>query len=185
MSGTRPARLARARRASPLPASRSRTAGQGYAADADYSPTAWLIHKTRVTKGAARGQLGWARRARAHPEIALALAEGDTLTESMARTVCGRTGKLPGDCRPAADAILVAAARAGADQRERAEPAAEIWARSVPGPGQDGPEDGFQDRSVRAETTFGGTGVISGNLPPQCAALVTGAGCLSARGAWQ
>ncbi len=35
------------------------TAGQGYAEDADYSPTAWLIHRTRVTKGAARGHLGW------------------------------------------------------------------------------------------------------------------------------
>ena len=26
------------------------TSGQGYSADADYSPRAWLIHKTRVTK---------------------------------------------------------------------------------------------------------------------------------------
>jgi hypothetical protein len=31
------------------------TGGQGYCADADYSATAWLIHRTRVTKGAARG----------------------------------------------------------------------------------------------------------------------------------
>ena len=38
------------------------TAGQGYAADADYSPRAWLMHKTRVTKGAAAGHLGWVRR---------------------------------------------------------------------------------------------------------------------------
>jgi hypothetical protein len=28
------------------------TTGQGYTEDADYSPTAWLIHRTRVTKGA-------------------------------------------------------------------------------------------------------------------------------------
>ena len=28
------------------------TAGQGYCEDADYSPTAWLIHRTRITKGA-------------------------------------------------------------------------------------------------------------------------------------
>ena len=27
------------------------TAGQGYSADADYSPRAWLINRTRVTKG--------------------------------------------------------------------------------------------------------------------------------------
>ena len=38
------------------------TAGHGYAGDADYSPASWLIHRTKVTKGAARGHLGWARR---------------------------------------------------------------------------------------------------------------------------
>src|SRR5258708_38045050 len=52
------------------------TAGQGYAADADYSPRAWLIHKTRVTKGAAAGHTAWARRAPAHPPVAPALAQG-------------------------------------------------------------------------------------------------------------
>ena len=31
------------------------TSGQGYSADADYSPRAWLINRTRVTKGAAVG----------------------------------------------------------------------------------------------------------------------------------
>ena len=31
------------------------TSGQGYSADADYSPRAWLIHKTHITKGAAVG----------------------------------------------------------------------------------------------------------------------------------
>ena len=65
------------------------TAGQGYSDDADYSPTSWLIHRTKVTKGAARGHLGWARRAAAHPRVVAALAEGTVLTESMARTICG------------------------------------------------------------------------------------------------
>jgi hypothetical protein len=36
------------------------TAGQGYSADADYSPSAWLIHHTKDTKGTARAHLGWA-----------------------------------------------------------------------------------------------------------------------------
>jgi len=84
------------------------TAGQGYSADADYSPTSWLIHRTKVTKGAARGHLGWARRAVAHPQVVAALAEGTVLTESMARAICGWTGKLPASCRQAADDILVA-----------------------------------------------------------------------------
>ena len=52
------------------------TAGQGYSADADYSPRAWLINQTRVTKGAAAGHLGWVRRAAAHPQVVAALAEG-------------------------------------------------------------------------------------------------------------
>ena len=95
------------------------TAGQGYAEDADYSPTSWLIHRTRVTKGAARGHLGWARRAIGHPQMVAALAEGTVLSESMARTVCYWTNKLPADCRDTADGILVAAARAGASIRRR------------------------------------------------------------------
>jgi Domain of unknown function (DUF222) len=148
------------------------TSGQGYSADADYSPRSWLVHKTRVTRGAAAGHVGWARRAAAHPEVAMALAEGTVLTESMARTVCGWSDRLPGECRPAADAILVAAARAGADQRALAGLAAEIYARSLPAPGDD-PDGGFDDRAVRVETTFGGAGVIRGDLTAECAALVT------------
>lgn len=148
------------------------TSGKGYSADADYSPRAWLIHKTRVTKGAAAGHLGWARRVTAHPQVALALAEGTALTESMARTICQWTDKLPQDCQQVADEILVTAARAGADQRGLAELAAEIYTRSLPGPDDDGPEDGFEDRSVRLETTFGGAGVMTGDLTPDCAAVV-------------
>ena len=48
------------------------TAGQGYCADADYSPRAWLIRKTRVTRGAAVAHTAWVRRAAAHPLIAAA-----------------------------------------------------------------------------------------------------------------
>src|SRR5580693_3088131 len=53
--------------------------GQGYAADADYSPRSWLIHRTRVTKGAATAHTAWARRAAAHPLVVAALAEGHVL----------------------------------------------------------------------------------------------------------
>jgi hypothetical protein len=52
------------------------TSGRGYCADADYSPRAWLIHKTRITRGAAAACTAWARRAAAHPEVAAALAAG-------------------------------------------------------------------------------------------------------------
>jgi hypothetical protein len=148
------------------------TTGQGYSDDADYSPTAWLIHRTKVTKGAARRHVGWSRRAQAHPQVALALAEGTVLTESMAQTICGWTDKLPRDCRPAADDILVAAAKAGADKGDLAGLAAEIYARSLPDP-EDDPEPAFEDRQIRVETTFAGAGVITGDLTPECAAIVT------------
>ena len=149
------------------------TAGQGYAADADYSPRAWLMYKTRVTKGAASGHLGWVGRAAAHPQVIAALAEGHILSESVARRICQWTDKLPGDCRLAADAILIVAAKSGADLRGLAELAAEIYARSLPDDPDDGPDDGFDDRSVRLETTFDGAGVLAGDLTPQCAAVVT------------
>jgi Domain of unknown function (DUF222) len=148
------------------------TAAQGYAEDADYSPAAWLIHRTRITRGAARAHLGWARRVRAHPLVAAALADGTVVTESVARTICGWTGKLPGECRPDADEILLAAAGAGLGQEDLAALAAEIYARSLSDPDED-PGQAFEDRQVRVETTFAGAGVISGDLTPECAALVT------------
>ena len=148
------------------------TAGHGYAEDADYSPTSWLIHRTRITKAAARGHLGWARRAAAHPAVLAALAEGTVLSESMARTICGWTGKLPESCQDTADGILVAAARAGARQEDLAALAAEIYARSLPD-SEDDPGPGFEDRQVRVETTFAGAGVIAGDLTPEAAAVVT------------
>ena len=148
------------------------TAGHGYAEDADYSPTSWLIHRTKVTKAAARGHLGWARRAAAHPQVIAALAGGTVLSESMARAVCQWTDKLPESCRDAADAILVAAARARARQDDLAALAAEIYARSLPDPDDD-PEPDFEDRKLRVQTTFAGAGVIAGDLTPECAAVVT------------
>ena len=148
------------------------TSGQGYCADADYSPKAWLINQTGITKGAAVAYTAWARRAAGHPQVAAALAAGE-LSESFARMICAWTDRLPGDCREAADTILVTAARAGMDVRDLAGLAAEIYARSLPaGPGEDG-DRGFEDRSVTVEATFGGAGVLSGDLTPECAAVVT------------
>ena len=147
------------------------TSGQGYCADADYSPRAWLVNRTRVTRAAAVGYTAWVGRAAGHPRVAAVLAAGE-MSESYARAICGWTGKLPADCRPDADAILVAAAGAGMDLRDLAALAAEIYARSLPG-APDRDEDGaFEDRSVRLETTFEGAGVLGGDLTPECAAVV-------------
>ena len=147
------------------------TAGQGYAADADYSARAWLIHKTRVTRGAAAGHIGWSRRAAAHPQVLAALAEGTIVTELLARKLCGWTDQLPGECRQPADEILLAAARAGADERDLAGLAAEIRARAPHDTTDDDP--GFEDRSLRLETTIDGAGVLNADLTPECAAIVS------------
>src|SRR5437773_1128769 len=51
--------------------------GQGYSADADYSPRAWLIHKTGVTKATAVAYTAWTRRAAGHRRVFAALTAGE------------------------------------------------------------------------------------------------------------
>jgi uncharacterized protein DUF222 len=148
------------------------TSGRGYCDDGDYSPRSWLIHRTRVTRGAAAAHTAWARRAAVHPRVAAALAEGG-MSESYGRTICEWSDKLPESCRDAADAILIAAAQAGASLADLAGLAAEMYTRSLPDAPDGGPDDGFEDRSLRVETTFEGAGVLTGDLTPECAAVVT------------
>jgi hypothetical protein len=105
------------------------TAGQGYSADADYSPRAWLMHQTGITRGAAARHTAWARRAVTHPAVVAALAAGEP-SESYGRAICQWTDRLPGDCRAAADAILLSAAKAGMDLPDLAGLAAEMYERS-------------------------------------------------------
>src|ERR1700730_16878566 len=147
------------------------TSGQGYSADADYSPRAWLIHRTRITSGAAAAHTAWVRRAAEHPQIAAALAAGE-ISESYARTICLWTGKLPRDSRPAADEILAGAARSGVDLADLAALAAEIYARSRPEPPDQDQDGTFEDRSVKLATTFEGAGVLHGDLTPECASML-------------
>jgi len=148
------------------------TAGQGYSADADYSPRAWLIHKTGVTRAAAVAYTAWTRRAAEHPRVFAALATGE-LSESHGRTICQWTEKLPRDCRPAADAILLSAALAGMGLRDLAALAAEMYERSRSELPDEDPARAFEDRAVRLVTTFQGAGVLHGDLTPECAAVVT------------
>jgi hypothetical protein len=148
------------------------TTAKGYCDDGAYSARVWLIHQTRVTKVTATRHTAWDRRVRAHPRIAAVLATGE-LTESYAATVCQWTDQLPEDCRDNADAILTEAALTGMDLRDLAALAAEIQARADPGTGDDDdPGQVFEDRAVRLETTFGGAGVMTGDLTPECAAVV-------------
>jgi hypothetical protein len=147
------------------------TAVQGYCADADYSPRAWLMHHTGITRGAAAAHTAWARRAEEHRLILAALATRE-ISESYARAICQWTDKLPGDSREAADEILLAAAGAGMALRDLAELAGEMYERSRPDRPDEDPARDFDDRSVRLDTTFQGAGVMSGDLTPECAAIV-------------
>jgi hypothetical protein len=55
------------------------------------------------------------------------------------RAICRWTDKRPEDCRPDADAILLTAAKTGADPQDLTALAAEIYARSLPDtPGRGG-----------------------------------------------
>jgi hypothetical protein len=105
------------------------TTGKGYSADADYSPRAWLIHKTGITRGAAVSYTAWVKRAVAHPRVFEVLAAGD-ISESFARTVCLWTDKLPSASRDTADEILMGAAKSGLGLRDLAVLASEMLARS-------------------------------------------------------
>jgi hypothetical protein len=94
----------------------------------------WLVRETGVTAGAATGHAAWARRATEHPQVIEALAEGHLLSESVGRTICTWTDKLPADCRVAADAILIVAAKTGANLRDLAEVFGGIYTLARPRP---------------------------------------------------
>jgi len=147
------------------------TAGQGHCSDGDYSPRAWLMHHTRITRAAAAAHTAWARRAAGH-RLVLAAMAARQVSESYARALCQWTDKLPEGSRDAADEILLAAAAAGMGLRDLAELAGEMYQRSRPDRYDEDPGRDFDDRGVRLETTFGGAGVISGDLTPECAAIV-------------
>jgi hypothetical protein len=103
--------------------------------------------------------------------VVAALAAGE-LSESYGRTICQWTDRLPEDCREAADAILLSAATAGMDLRDLAGLAAEMYERSRSDLPDEDPARAFEDRAVRLETTFQGAGVLTGDLTPECAAVV-------------
>ena len=75
------------------------SAGQGYAEDGDYSPFAWLMHRTEVTRGRRRRpHRAGSGAAAAHPAVQAALAAG-AVSASYAREICRWTGSCPSDSR--------------------------------------------------------------------------------------
>jgi Domain of unknown function (DUF222) len=142
----------------------------GCADDGHRSARAWLQWQTKVSSGAAGGAMGWMRRLRAHPAVADALASA-RVSASWARQICEWTDLLPEEHRGDADVILLGAAAGGAGLGDLEGLAAEIREKTAR-PDRDG-DDGFDDRSVRLATTFGGAGKVAGDLTPQCAAALS------------
>jgi Domain of unknown function (DUF222)/HNH endonuclease len=140
--------------------------------DGQRTERAWLKWQTQITMGAAAGAVGWMKRLAVHPAVRTALVEG-AVSPSWARHICLWTDQLPEDGRDEADQILLAAAAGGAVLPDLAALAEEMRRRTaVPDP--DGPpsDGGFDERRVRLGLTFGGAGVLDGDLTPACAAAL-------------
>ena len=148
------------------------TAQDGYEDDGQGSARMWLRWQTRVTTAAAAGAVGWMRRLAAHPVIAQALTEGE-LSASWARAVCGWSDRLPENSREDADQILAAAAAGGAELADLAGLAQQMYERSRMERPDGDEDDGFADRRLLLDLTFGGAGRLTGDLTPGCAAAVS------------
>ncbi len=148
------------------------TAGQGYAGDADYSAVSWLMHRTGITRGAAVGHTAWAKRFTTHPRVVAALATRQ-VSESVGRLICLWTAKLPEQHRDDAGEVLLAAAAAGLGLEELASLFAEMYERSRSELPDEDPDRDFAGRGLKLAATFGGAGVIHGDLTPECAEMVS------------
>ena len=145
------------------------TAGQGSAGDGAYSAGAWLIHRTgsrrALPSGIPRGP-----GARPPPEGPGRAGRRADLGIGGAGD-CLWASKLPQEHRDASDtAAGCGRRRAGAGGAGGAVRAA---VRAVPvGPARSGPRAAFEDREVKLATTFGGAGVLHGDLTAGCAGVV-------------
>jgi hypothetical protein len=146
-------------------------AQDGHVADGQRTARTWLVHSTRVTRGQAAEHKAMQVLARRHPVLLAALAEGHVITKSVALQLARWTRAIPEEYRAQAEEILVAAARAGAELRSLAAICAEIRYRTAT-PDPDDENDKHLDRAVSFDTTFGGAGVLRGDLTPECAAMV-------------
>ena len=100
-----------------------------------------------------------------------ALAAGQ-VSESVGRLICLWTGKLPEKFRDESDELLLAAAAAGWGWRSWPRWSREMYERARSELPDEDPDRDFADRGVKLATTFGGAGVIHGDLTPECAEVV-------------
>ena len=100
-----------------------------------------------------------------------ALAAGQ-VPESVGRLICVWTDKLPDKARDEADEALVAAAAGGLGLEELAALFAEMYERARSERPDEDPDRDFADRGVKLATTFGGAGLLYGDLTRECAEVV-------------
>jgi len=103
--------------------------------------------------------------------VITALATGE-LSESWGRAICQWTDQLPEQYRQESDELLVKAAGAGLGLADLSALFAEMYQRARSDLPDEDPDRGFADRGVRLETTFQGAGGLTGDLTPECAAVV-------------
>ena len=106
-----------------------------------------------------------------HPKVVAALAAGQ-VPESVGRLICLWTNRRPEKFREESDELLLAAAAGGLGLEELASLAAEMYERARGDLPDEDPGRDFADRALKLATTFGGAGVIHGDLSPECAAAV-------------
>jgi Domain of unknown function (DUF222) len=158
-------------------------AQDGHLADGQRTARSWMVHCTRITRRQAGEHKEEQLLAQAHPLLHAALAEGCVLSKSEALQIAKWTRQIPKEYRAKAEEIVVTAARAGADLRDLARICGEIreqTAKPDPDPDPDNGQDGQdgedeeedRDRAVWVGTTFGGAGVIRGDLTGGCASMV-------------
>ena len=100
-----------------------------------------------------------------------ALAAGQ-VSESVGRLICLWTGKLPEEYRDAARRAAAGRRAGGLGLEELAALFAEMYERARGDLPDEDPGRDFADRAVKLATTFGGAGVLHGDLTPECAAVV-------------
>ena len=104
--------------------------------------------------------------------MVLAAMAAGKVSESYGRAICRWTDKLPEKFREESDELLVAAAAEGLGLADLSALFAEMYERARGDLPDEDPARGFGDRGVRLETTFQRAGVMTGDLTPECAAVV-------------
>ncbi|MBO0803556.1 MAG: DUF222 domain-containing protein [Nocardiopsaceae bacterium] len=149
--------------------------------DAYQNSSSWLRDRAGMTLPAAKRQVKQMRTLRARPRLAAALAEG-WLSESWLDKIVAWTKPVPEDMRDFTDEMVLSVIEAGGDLNDAYKVITAVLdsahAQEQREPDADGPDGvgldggGFDDRSLRLETTLDGAGTLTGSLSPEAAAAL-------------